>query len=253
MPFAERVGLQPVVVFAVLALGACGGAKPEVAPSPVVVATPAPPPPVVITDTVTVKDTALEARTSRLELQVLEKDAQIEELQNRLDDARREVVRTMARLQTFATRAEAASGMAEAEVSAQSLKAAAGRQSVPELAQVSDLLRQSTEEFNKEDYGGALYLATTAKATAERGRARLSGLDRGSLRPGEVVFAGPIRLQVVSRCNVREGPGTGYKILFTLETGTLVTGASAVDTWMRVSDENRRSGWVSRALVGKRK
>src|SRR2546427_6837792 len=33
---------------------------------------------------------------------------------------------------------------------------------------------------------------------------------RGSLRPGEVLFALPLRLETVSRSNVREGPGAGY-------------------------------------------
>src|SRR5437660_12425938 len=58
------------------------------------------------------RDTALEQRAARLELKVLEQEAQVDELQNRLDDARREVVRAMAKLQSLATRAEAASGMA---------------------------------------------------------------------------------------------------------------------------------------------
>src|SRR5947199_235423 len=63
-----------------------------------------------------VRDTALEQRAARLELKVLEQEAQVDELQSRLDDARHEVVRAMAKLQSLATRAEAASGMAEAEI-----------------------------------------------------------------------------------------------------------------------------------------
>src|SRR5437867_10139094 len=43
---------------------------------------------------VVVRDTALEQRAGRLELKTLEQEAQIEELQDRLDDARREVVRS---------------------------------------------------------------------------------------------------------------------------------------------------------------
>ncbi|HMJ59352.1 MAG TPA: hypothetical protein VK467_09455, partial [Gemmatimonadales bacterium] len=54
---------------------------------------------------VAVRDTQLEQRVSRLELRLLEKEAQVEELQARLDDARREVVRAMAKLQSLATRA----------------------------------------------------------------------------------------------------------------------------------------------------
>ena len=71
---------------------------------------------------VAVRDTALEQRAARLELKVLEQEAQVDELQSRLDDARREVVRAMAKLQSLATRAEAASGMAEAEIALQALR-----------------------------------------------------------------------------------------------------------------------------------
>src|SRR6267143_6021673 len=61
----------------------------------------------------------LDQRVARLELRLLEREAQIDALQERLDDARQEVVRAMAKLQTLATRAGAASAMAEAEVALQ--------------------------------------------------------------------------------------------------------------------------------------
>src|SRR3954471_5432649 len=93
-----------------------------------------------------VHDTALEAHAARLELRVLEKEAQVEELQGRLDDARREVVRAMAKLQSLATRAEAASGMAEAEIALQALRTAngSGTSTVPELTQGAQLLQLAT-------------------------------------------------------------------------------------------------------------
>src|SRR5205807_6866322 len=69
------------------------------------------PGPAVDTTRATARAADLEQRVARLELRVLERDAQIEEVQTRLDDARQEVVRAMAKLQTLATRAEAASGI----------------------------------------------------------------------------------------------------------------------------------------------
>src|SRR2546422_10400445 len=63
-----------------------------------------------------VRDTAVEQRAARLELKGLEQEAQGDELQSRLDDARREGVRALAELQSPATRGGAAPGMAEAEV-----------------------------------------------------------------------------------------------------------------------------------------
>ena len=172
------------------------------------------PGPAVDTTRATARAADLEQRVARLELRVLERDAQIEEVQTRLDDARQEVVRAMAKLQTLATRAEAASGIAEAEIALQPLQVAGGQPAAPEYAQSRRLLDQSTVEFNKSNYGGALYLATQAKSLAGVGKGRLAGVDRNALRPGEVPFAVPLNLQAVGHANVREGPGTSFHVAF---------------------------------------
>jgi uncharacterized coiled-coil protein SlyX len=199
-----------------------------------------------------VHDTQLEQRVARLELRVLEKEAQAEELQARLDDARREVVRAMAKLQSLATRAEAASGMAEAEIALQSLRGTGGQQAVPELGQAAQLLQLATAEFDRQNYGGALYLANQAKGAAAAGQGRVAGVERGPLRQGEVPFAVPLRLQTVGRANVREGPGSGFAVLQTLEAGAPLTGYSYVDQWVRITDDGGRPGWVYQSLVGRR-
>lgn len=205
---------------------------------------------------VLVRDTALEQRAARLELKVLEQEAEVEELQSRLDDARREVVRAMAKLQSLATRAEAASGMAEAEIALQALRSASGNSSqpAPEYNQGTQLLQLATTEFDQQNYAGALYLATEAKnaAAAGQGRVGTDDLGGGSIRKGEVPFALPLRLQTTGRANVREGPGAGYKVLFTLETAVPIVAFSYVDQWLRIKDDNNRSGWVHQTLIDRR-
>jgi hypothetical protein len=204
-----------------------------------------------VVKTVPVRDPELEQRIARLELRVLERSAEAEQLQARLDEARREVVRAMAKLQTAATRAEAASGMAEAELALQTLRNASPQ--APEVAQTGQLLESSNEEFERQNYGGALYLATQAKGVAVGGQARVaSAAGRETLRAGEVLFALPLRLETQGRANVREGPGTNFKILFTVETGTAVTAHAFAEQWVRISDEGGRSGWVFYNLVGRR-
>ncbi len=231
-------------------VAACSGKPPEVKPQPAPAAAAATPPSA--PETVTVRDPELEQRVARLELRLLERDAQVEELDARLADARQEVVRAMAKLQTLATRAEAASGMAEAEVALQSLRTTAGPQAGPEIAQATQLQQMSATEFDKQNYGGALYLATQAKSVVGVGKGRVTEGEPGSLRPGEVLFALPLRLQTVGRSNVREGPGAGFKVLFTLESGTPLAAYSFVDQWVRITDESGRSGWVHYSLVGRR-
>jgi uncharacterized coiled-coil protein SlyX len=201
-----------------------------------------------------VRDTALEQRAARLELKVLEQEAQVDELQSRLDDARREVVRAMAKLQSLATRAEAASGMAEAEIALQALRAGNGNNAPPspEYGQGSRLLQLATTEFDQQNYAGALYLATEAKNAAAAGRGRVASDDRSATRKGEVPFALPLRLQTTGRANVREGPGANFKVLFTLETGVPIVAYSYLDQWVRIRDDSDRPGWIHQTLVDRR-
>ena len=203
---------------------------------------------------VVVRDTALEQRAARLELKVLEQEAQVDELQSRLDDARREVVRAMAKLQSLATRAEAASGMAEAEIALQALRTGNGNNAPasPEYDQGSHLLQLATAEFDQQNYAGALYLATEAKNAAAAGQGRVGSDDRQTTRKGEVPFALPLRLQTTGRANVREGPGSGFKVLFTLETGVPIVAYSYVEEWVRIKDDSDRPGWIHQTLIDRR-
>src|SRR6266478_5976085 len=201
-----------------------------------------------------VRDTALEQRAARLELKVLEQEAQVDELQSRLDDARREVVRAMAKLQSLATRAEAASGMAEAEIALQALRSTNGTNAPasPEYSQGSRLLQLATAEFDQQNYAVALYLATEAKNAAAAGQGRVGGDDRQTTRKGEVPFALPLRLQTTGRANVRDGPGSGFRIMFTLETGVAIVAYSYVDQWVRIKDDSDRPGWIHQSLIDRR-
>jgi uncharacterized coiled-coil protein SlyX len=228
-----------MMLLAAVPLTACAAKKPEVTTAPKPARRP------------TVSPTAKsdsDRRIARLELALMDRDAQVDDLQARLDETRQEVVRAMAKLQTLATRAEAASGMAEAELALQPLKVAAP-QSSPEAAQAKRLLGQSSAEFGKENYGGALYLANQAKALATTGRGRLTGDDHTPERPGEIPFGLPIPLKATSGGNVRQGPALTARVAYSVQSGDSLTGYSYVDEWIRISDGDGRGGWIFRNLV----
>jgi chromosome segregation ATPase len=113
----------------------------------------------------------LEEESGKLKLLLLEKEAQMKEmgarqtsLHMKLDEAIQEVVRAKARLRSLESRAEAASNMAETEVALKMLKSQKPDVAdSPEFVQAEQLLKMSTQEFRKENYGGALYLAGQAK------------------------------------------------------------------------------------------
>jgi len=206
----------------------------------------------VIVDTVVVRsdaDPELEQRVATVQLQLLERAAQLEDLQRQLDAARREVVRAMARRQTLASRAEAASAMAEAEIGVEGVTRAGGSEEVPEAVEARRLLVLSTNEFADENYGGALYLASQARSAARGGEFRLTSERQGGRQPREVLFALPVPLSTARRSNVRTGPGLGFRVLFTVDPATPLVGHSYTEQWVRITDDEGRDGWIFHNLV----
>ncbi len=194
----------------------------------------------------------LNKRVSILEIKLLEKDAQVEDLQTRLDETRTAVVKARSQVQTANGRAGAASAMAEAEVALQSLRSVAPQQ-YPDAQQIARLLRQSAAAFNQENYGGAIFLAGQAKTLALAATSRLGAGNRlRSARTGEVPFAIPIHLKATVAAHVLDRPGDDSPVVFAVTAGAALTGLSYVDDWIRVIDDRRRTGWVHRSMVVKR-
>lgn len=241
-----KLALTLPALAAVLLTGAC--ANQTVAPPPPAPVE-APPPAAPEPQTAVVRDPELEQKLARSELQLLEKDAQIGELQARLDEARQEVVRVMARQQSLASRAEAASAIAEAEIALQSLNA---KKDAAGAAEAGRLVRLSTTEFDRRNYAGALYLASQAKGAAFAARGAPASAGRAALRAGERPFASPLRLKTTARANVRDGPGGGFAVRFTLPLAAPVTGLSHADQWLRIKDGSGREGWIYQSLVSQR-
>ncbi|MDQ6872965.1 MAG: SH3 domain-containing protein [Gemmatimonadota bacterium] len=194
----------------------------------------------------------LNKRVSVLELKLLEKDAQVEDLQSRLDETRTAVVNARSQVQMANGRAGAASGMAEAEVALRSLRAVAPPQ-YPDVQQATRLLRQSSQAFDHKNYGGAIFLAGQSKTVALTATNRLGAGNRlRTAGTGEAPFAIPIRLRVTTSSIVRERPGSDSPVVFPVSPGVALTGLSYVDDWIRVTDDRRRTGWINFSVVGRR-
>ncbi len=230
-----------------LVLAACAGrqAPPAAAPDPVRAPAPAPPP--AVPETVTVRDPDMVREMSRLRMLLLERSAQLEATQRRLDEATTEVVRTMSRSRSLATRAEAASAIAEAEVTLQQLRGRA-QQAPVEARQAEDALKSASAAFDAENYGGAVYLATQAKRAATAGRGRLAE-TAATAGAGERTFAVPVPLTTTSRANLRAAPGGSADLVTTVPAGTALTGYAWVQDWLRVTTADGRGAWVHQSLV----
>ena len=246
-PLSRFRGVACLSVAASVAVGCSkSSTPPATTPEPVIVTAPD-----TVVRTVTVTDPALERLNTNLQLRLLEKDAQIQDLQDKLDRAIREVVRTMAKLQSSASRAEAASARAEAEISLVNLKSTGGKASSA-VAQTERLLAMSTAEFDRQNYSGSLYLASQARSIARQGGGRLGEAEDASTAAEEVRFTQPLPLEAVNRSNVRQGPDLGSVVLFTVDQGAPLVGYSFAGNWVQVSDEQGRRGWIFHTLVTSR-
>jgi hypothetical protein len=169
--------------------------------------------------------------------------------QRLLDDAIQEVVRAKAKQRSVESRAEAASGLAEAEIALKSFRAEAAGRDVPELTRSGQLLELGNEEFERQNFGGTLYLSSQAKSQISVGRRRLSEQGQSDLVGSETPFAVPLSLTVRTKSNFREGPGQSFGILDTLKKGTPLTAYSSNGSWLRVVQEDGTSGWIHESLV----
>lgn len=204
----------------------------------------------------------MSAEIGRLQLRAMEREARYQALvdemtaqQERLDEAVLEVVRAKAKLRSIESRAEAASSIAEAEIALKGLKdilATAARVPDEEVRKAEALLRMSTTEFRKENYGGALYLAGQTQSQIRSIQSQLDQQDNPSSDPGEVRFAHPVPLKVLKRSNLRAGPSLGSKIRLTLAADAPIVGYAYKEKWIRVQTADGTRGWIFQSLVGSR-
>jgi len=159
-------------------------------------------------------------------------------------------VRAMAKLQSLATTRRSSLGHGRG-------RDRAGRRCVPQ----TETTRRRRPSTNRES---ALHLATAESTSRLRRRSvsrdgseKCGAAGRGACqrRPlgdaqwAKVPFALPLRLQTTGRANVREGPGAGFKVLFTLETGVRL---SPTRTWISgCASGTTRSvrRWIHQTLI----
>ncbi len=186
----------------------------------------------------------LEETLARLQLQLFEKQAHLNDLNKRYEQAVLEVVRAKAKLRSLESRAEAASNLAEAELAMKTLNSQTGGRDHDDTQRAEELLRLGQAEFRKENYGGALYLTGQAKVLIREGQERSMSREKLPPMSGEIAFSIPVPLRAVNGSRIRVGPGIQFKTLAALDEGVTMTGYSYKGEWVRVRTLDGQLGWV---------
>lgn len=188
---------------------------------------------------------------ANLYLLMLETKAHIARLNEQIETVILEVVRAKARLRSLASKAEAASNLAEAEIAVESLKRNGETwKGDPGFTKAEQLARLSAREYDEGNYGGALYLAGEAKSLIEGARARSMNQETGPMVEGEIPFVVPLTLQLLNESKVREGPGSHFDVMFSWENGMALFGHAFKGQWVRVTNGDGVGGWVFYKSVG---
>ena len=201
----------------------------------------------------------LRERAVRAELSLVQRDAEIRQLEERLDAQQKmldetieEIVRAKGRLRGMENKAQAASQLAEAEIALKTLRDLPGGGEVPEYGRAAELIESGTREFTNENYGGAIYLGNQAKTIISLAQARIEDRRRRGGSGDEVSFQAPLPLAVSVGANVRDGPGLDHDVITVLPGSSQVVGYSYKGEWVRVRLEDGREGWIHQTLLRSR-
>ena len=194
-----------------------------------------------------------ESTLARSRLGLIEREAQVNDLNDRLEEAILAVVRAKAKLRSLASKAEAASTLAEAEIALKALEDNLDGGVSTRLAErAAELVKLGAKEFKKENYGGSLYLTSQVKGMLGKGKGRADRHKDYTPFPGEVAFALPVPLSTTQQANLRAKPGSKSKILLRLKSDASLVGYAYKGLWVRVATPDGRIGWVFHKLVGPR-
>jgi len=182
----------------------------------------------------------------QLRLQLLAKQAEINQLLIAHERALQEAVSANARLRGLDSKADVVASIAEAALMINNAKEAARDEQQQALAHAEKLLATSRKEMQAGNLNSASYLATKALSLAQPAADFGPENQTGA---SETAFAIPIGMQVKKQSTVRELPGIHSKPLFQLAGGVNVKALGYSDLWIRIVTDDEREGWIYYRLL----
>ena len=236
----------------VVALAGCATAPPEPPPpppAPMIVEVPAPE-----RACPTCDDQNREIARLRQELAARDADRRDRRNANReqaksLQDSTREITRAREKTRRLATQADAASYIAEVEVTLAALRAAPSAPAAgPLVAMASGFHAATAAPFAQRDYALAMERAAQAEALL----AVAAAAQSGSPPRGATALLVTIALRVTIGSHLRRQPHRRAPILSIVDEDSLVVANAWQDGWLRVTVADGRTGWINQNQLGVR-
>jgi hypothetical protein len=185
---------------------------------------------------------------TQLELRLLAQQVEIHRLSALQEQAIQEIVRTKSKLRSRNSKAETVASLAEVKLAVQGLQAE-GRSGVKveRLDRALQYVAMSEVALQEGNYDGASYLIGQARVSL---RSSQTPTDAGLPGADDThSFHVPLRMTVTERCNVRNGPGMGHRILTQLDPGATVSASGYRGLWVRIQTPDAIAGWIHYSLL----
>ncbi len=180
-----------------------------------------------------------------LRLKLAERESRNRQLQQSLEQAIQDVANTKARLRNHFSRAGTVTDLAELRVELES----AENRSL-DIRQQQWLIRakhyrdMAEEALAADNHEGARYL--TNRARQALGQLKSIQPDNGD---SHAAFPVPVTMETRLAGNVREFPGLGARVLFTLPAHARVSAIDRQGLWVKVVAANGNSGWIHFSIL----
>ncbi|KJS03768.1 MAG: hypothetical protein VR65_00175 [Desulfobulbaceae bacterium BRH_c16a] len=188
------------------------------------------------------------AVTFKLQMELIEKQAEINRIKSTHEDLTQEVKQNKLRRPTPGTKVEAVTHLAEVatDINAAREFATAGEQQV--FAQTDRFIEESRIELERGNFDKVHSLATQAMELIQDIRLK-TALNRMMKKSTSPDFTDPLPLQLAKTGYIRKSPGMHGKILATLDAKTPVAATGYRGNWIKVTIYNGQIGWIHYSLL----
>lgn len=188
------------------------------------------------------------AETFKLQMELVEKQAQIDRIKAAEGNLAKKVEQNKVRRPSPGTKVEAVTFLAEVVTDIDAARESASADEQRTLVQADGLISESKTELERGNFDKVHALAAKALDLVEEIRSRTPRYRR-AMPSSYFEFPAPRQLHLAKSGNVRTRPGMDGLILTALAAKTAVTATGHQGNWIKVILADRQSGWIYYSLL----